>query len=235
MRISFLGLFCNLFGLVYSQIPRNLADFSLAAGSYRASASVSLSHHWQIGKKQNFSVGSGGRFTSFYGANLYYVTAPGKITSGSSSPLIIFKENIQENLDSLLLSSPQVNALNLMLNLHYSVSGKVSLGFNIDLIGFSFGSSQRGNYINGNQGKNIKAEPTHFNILLISDNDRGTLNSEFYSRYGINEKWSAKLFGQFLFTEYTTSEVVQQFPTANDRFRNKSLLAGLGVIYNINK
>ena len=235
MRISFLVLFCNLFGLVHSQVPGNYADFSLAAGSYRVSASAALLHHWEIGKKQKFSIGFGGRFTSFYGANLYYVTAPGKITSGSSSPLIIFKENIQANLDSLLLSSPQANALNLMLNLHYSVSGKVSLGFNIDLIGFSFGSSQRGNYINGSQGRNIKAEPTHFNIILISDNDKGTLNSEFYTRYRMNEKWSAKLFGQFLFTEYTTNEAVQQFPEANDRFRNKSLLAGLGVIYNLNK
>ena len=77
------------------------------------------------------------------------------------------------------------------------------------------------------------ASPTPFNILLVSDNDRGSLNSEFYGKYLLNEKWAVKLGAQFLFTEYTTQTKVQQFPQANDRFRNKPLLLCVGVRYKL--
>ena len=76
----------------------------------------------------------------------------------------------------------------------------------------------------------MSAHPTPFNVLLISDNDRGTLNSELYANYFLNEKWGLKLAGQFLFTEYTTQYEIQQYPEANDRFRNKSLLLAIGVV-----
>ena len=77
------------------------------------------------------------------------------------------------------------------------------------------------------------AKPTSFNILLISDNDRGSLNSELYGKYYWNEKWGVKLAAQFLFTEYTTDTEVQQFPEPNDRFRNKSLLIAAGISYKL--
>ena len=78
------------------------------------------------------------------------------------------------------------------------------------------------------------AKPSAFNILLISDNDRGSLNSELYGKYYWNEKWGVKLAAQFLFTEYTADTEIQQFPEPNDRFRNKSLLLALGVICKLN-
>jgi hypothetical protein len=106
-------------------------------------------------------------------------------------------------------------------------------GFNIDLIGFSFGGSKKGNYINGFEGGMENASPTEFNILLISDNDNGSLNSELYLKYYWNEKWGAKLGAQFLFTEYTTHTEIQQFPEPNDRFRNKSLMVAFGVTYKL--
>jgi hypothetical protein len=73
-------------------------------------------------------------------------------------------------------------------------------------------------------------KPTAFNVLLISDNDHGTLNSELYAKYYFNEDWGIKIGAQFLFTEYTTDTEVQQFPEPNDRFRNKSLMLAIGVI-----
>ena len=103
--------------------------------------------------------------------------------------------------------------------------------FNIDAIGFSFGKSTTGNYINGAQGSVESSQPTAFNVLLISDNDRGSLNSAFFGRYLLNKKWGIKGGVQFLFTEYTTDTEVQQFPEPNDRFRNKSLMFMLGASY----
>ncbi len=196
---------------------------------------ISYVHSWKFGAKQKLGLGIGGRFTSYLAANQYYVTAPAQLTSGSTGPLIIFKDNITANMDTFLIKSPQVNSINLSINIDYQLSKKITAGFNIDAIGFSFGGSRNGNYINGASGKMVSATPTTFNILLISDNDRGSLNSEFYGKYFLNDQWAVKLGAQFLFTEYTTQTQVQQFPQANDRFRNKSLLLCAGVSYKLSK
>ena len=129
----------------------------------------------------------------------------------------------------MLVKSPQVNSLNLFIDLSYTFNAKWRAGFNIDAIGFSFGSSRQANYINGSTGKITQASPTPFNVLLVSDNDRGSLNSELYVNYFINATWGLKAGAQFLFTEYTTITKVQVYPEENDRFRNKSLLFCLGV------
>jgi long-subunit fatty acid transport protein len=212
-----------------SQHTSNYADITFSGAKYQGAFAISYVHRWHFGENQKLGIGIGGRFTSYLAANQYYVTAPAKLTSGSTSPLIIFQDNITANIDTFLIKSPQVNSLNLSINIDYQLSKKFSAGFNIDAIGFSFGGSRNGNYINGSTGKMASATPTLFNILLVSDNDRGTLNSEFFVKYSLNDQWSLKLGAQFLFTEYTTSTKVQQFPEANDRFRNKSLLWCAGV------
>ena len=225
-----------LSGSLHAQQTKQSIDYlniDLGVGSYRGTFSASILRDWRFGAKQRFGVGLGVRFTSFVGANLHYITAPAKLTSGSVGPLIIFKENLTKNIDSLLIKSPQVNCFNLMINLDYKISSKLVAGFNIDAIGFSFGGNRRANYMNGAAGKNTTAGPTPFNILLISDNDRGTLNSELYVRYFLNEKWALKTSMQFIFTEYTTTTKVQQLPEENDRFRNKSLMLSLGASYKL--
>jgi len=212
---------------------QNFAEVGVAAGSYRGSLSVSYFRNWRVGAKKRIGIGLGGRATSFLGKNVYYITAPANLTSASTSPLILFKENIVANIDSLLVKTSQVNMVNVMLNIDYRLSERISFGFNIDLLGFSFGGRQQANFMNGAYGKNTSATPTPFNILLVSDNDRGSLNSELYVSYRVRERWSAKLGAQFLFTEYTTETNVQQYPEANDRFRNKSLLVSIGVAYSL--
>lgn len=207
----------------------NYVNFTGAVGSTKGSFSLSYLHNWRVGQKQKIGLGVGARFTSFVGANLYYITAPAELTSGSTGPGVIFKENIDENIDSLLVKSPQVNSFNIMLNIDYKISSKFLVGFNIDAIGFSFGGSRSANYINGSTGKITEASPTSFNVLLISDNDHGSLNSELYLQYFFKELWALKIAGQFLFTEYTTETNVQTFPEDNDRFRNKALLFAVGI------
>lgn len=205
-------------------------EISLAGGSYRGSISLSYLNNWRVGEKKKFGVGIGLRATSFFGANQDYITAPARITSESTSPLIFFKESIAENLDTLLIQSPQVNFINLMINLEYQILPKLTAGFNIDAIGFSFGAKTRSNFMTNNRGKNVDATPTPFNVLLISDNDRGSLNSELYLKYSLSDQWSVKSGAQFLFTEYTTEVDVQEIPEKNDRFRNKALMFSIGVV-----
>ena len=218
----------------FAQTDRNhYADATLAIGNYQGSVSVSALHNWYPGANRKVGIGLGARFTSYIGQNQYYTTAPAKLTSGSTGPQVIFQDDIKGNIDTLLVKSPQVNSLNLYINIDYAFSRKVIAGFNIDAIGFSFGSGRQANYINGSSGKITDASPTPFNILLVSDNDRGSLNSEFYVRYFLNDRWGIKGGVQFLFTEYTPTSKVQTQPEENDRFRRKSLMFSLGITFKL--
>lgn len=204
-------------------------DATLAVGNSQGTLSVLYGYDWELGSKKKFMVGLGGRFTSYFGRNQYYRTAPAKLTSGSSGLFVIFKPDIEANIDTFLIKSPQVNSLNLLINLRYAWSNRLHMGFNIDAIGFSFGADKGGTYLNFPEGSASRAKPTSLNILLTSDNDKGSLNSEFYVRYFLTKRWALKAAAQFHFTEYTTSTAVQQFPGPNDRFRNKSLMLAVGV------
>jgi hypothetical protein len=211
------------------------ASFTVAFGSKQFSTALGYQYLWKLGKKQHFQIGGGARFTSNFGSNLYYTTAPAKLTSGKTGPSVLFADNLKQNIDSVLFKNPQVNALNISVNFAYNVYKKITVGFNIDAIGFSFGGSQNGSYLGNNgTGAATSAKPTAFNILLVSDNDKGSLNSEFYAQYKFDNKWGAKLGFQFLFTEYTTSTKVQTTPDGqkNDRFRNKAAGISFGVTRN---
>lgn len=231
-------LFCVI---PYCHAQENVADVltaTVGVGDSRGTLSLSYLHNWRVGKNKKFEIGVGGRFTTFFGSDVYYVTAPAKLTSGSTGPGVIFKENIDANIDSFLIESPRVNAINLMINLGYRFNDKWSAGFNIDVIGFSFGGQKSGLYIDGPTPPNAllalqPADPTSFNALLISDNDRGTLNSEFYAQYAISTRWHLRASAQFLFTEYTTATEVQQLPEPNDRFRDKALMFSVGCTYQL--
>lgn len=207
---------------------------SAAAGNREFSTAFMYQHLWKVGKKQKFKVGAGLRLTNYFGFDRYYTTAPAKLTSGQTGPGVLFSEDIPQNIDSVIFNHTQVNALNLSINFEYEVYKKLRLGFNIDAIGFSVGGKQNGNYLGNNGiGSATSAKPTGFNLLLVSDNDLGSLNSEFFTAYQYNKKWSAKLGFQFLFAEYTTDTKVQTTPDLqrNDRFRNKSSAISLGIIY----
>jgi hypothetical protein len=209
------------------------ADLNLAVGDNEGSLAFSLNYDKGLGKSGKIVVGLGARFTTYLGKNQYYITAPAQLTSGSTGPGVLFKENIEANVDTLLIKTSQVNSLNLVLTVGYNLSERFMLRFNIDAIGFSFGKNVKGNYINGAQGSMASSRVTAFNLLLISDNDKGSLNSELFARYLLTNKWAIKGGLQFLFTEFTTDLKVQQFPEPNDRFRNKSFMFTAGVSYKL--
>ena len=229
-------LVSSLEQVILAQASPTISKFfegDIGVGDSEGSIAFSFNYDKGLGKGKKIIVGFGGRLTSYFGKNQYYITAPAEITSGSSGPGVLFKENIDANIDTFLIKAAQVNYLNVFLTIGYNISERLMFRFNIDAIGFSFGQNVNGNYINGAQGAMEYASPTAFNLLLISDNDKGSLNSEFFARYLINGKWGIKGGIQFHFTEYTTDTEVQQFPEPNDRFRNKSFMFGVGVSYKI--
>jgi hypothetical protein len=187
----------------------NHYDLAIGAGNGFSTA-LSWTHFHKIGKKGKFQIGYGVRLSSLFGSDLEYITAPADLTSGG-----------EKNLDTLKLSSTQLNALNLTINLQYAFTEKLEFGFNIDALGFTFGGEQKGMFTARSQGRTPSqemAKPTSGNILLVGDNDRGSLNSQFYLRYWINPKWAIRGGVSYIFGEYTAS---RKLVLDNDRFRAK--------------
>ena len=196
-----------------------LADFTLGFSSAQTTIGAAYYKNWNLGKKQNFFIGTGLRFSSAMGKNNIFTSAPSSLASNDA------------NIDSILGANTSTYALNAIINLGYHISSKLDLGFNIDLIGFSFGPSSNHFFRSNGLQTLSTAKPTGMNILLVGNDDRGTLNSEFYLRYKINNKLGIKLMAQHFFTELTTNSKVQTLPVQNDRFRNIANLFGFGLAY----
>jgi hypothetical protein len=210
-------------------------DLAIAAGQKQYAQALSFNKYHPIGKQGFFKIGYGLRFTNYFSSTKDYKTAPAKLTSGVENPSALFKENIIENIDTVLIVNPRVYYLNASINLQFTCFKKLDVEFNIDAIGFTLGSKRNGSYTsskwdisNGPIPSTVDANPTRFNLLLVSDNDLGSLNSEILLRYHLNRHFSIKMGASFQFIEYTTTKRLR---LDNNRFRYKSLMPMLGVSY----
>lgn len=209
----------------------NNFDLALATSGNQYSGALSWVKFHSITKKKRFKVGYGVRYTAQGGKDLYYTTAPAILTSKQTGPQVLFSEIFYENVDTIFVSKSQNNSLNISINLQYTIKEKFDIGFNIDAAGFSFGGNTTGKYIayqSTDNGTQQSAKPTSYNLLLVSDNDIGMLNSELYFRYWFNQKWAIRAGATFLFTEYTTDKKLR---LDNDRWRNKSLMGLVGITF----
>jgi hypothetical protein len=197
--------------------PRNTTsiDVSFAKGKGTTNA-LSINQLFGLGAKKRFKIGLGLRLSNFSGKDLEYTTAPAKLASEPAS------------VDTFLLTKAQSNSLNLSIHLQHS-HGKFDLGFNIDALGATFGKAQTGlvlaspsNLNNTNQNATLTKE----NLLLVGNNDKGSLNSELYLRYWLKPRIGIRAGASFLFSEYTTN---QKIAFDNDRFRYKTLQPMLAI------
>lgn len=214
------------------------ADLTLGVGSGFTTAAASYQYQWMFGKKKKLLMGVGARFNGFFAMDAYLVTAPAKIVKGETGPGALFKNSITANMDTVFLPKAQTFSLNFMISIAYAITTDLRAGFNIDVIGASFGGQKAGTYINGNgpggaYTSPVQASPTGFNLLLTGPNDIGSLNSEFYLAYSLDERWSLRGGVQHIFMEYTTTTHPQQYPEPNNRFRITPTIVCIGVIYTI--
>ena len=212
---------------------KNSFALTVNAGAGSFADALAWSHYHAIGKNKRFRIGYGARFTNFIGSDMDYITAPAKYTSGKTSIGALFATNIEANIDTVNFVKSQTNSLNAGIYFSYVLpywKNKFELGVNIDVLGFSFGGKQNAVYKNNT----VSAKPTPFNLLLISDSDIGSLNSEWYISFWVNKHLAVKTGYEFLFSEYTTESKVQHLPNSNetnDRFRFKSGMIMLGVLF----
>jgi len=213
--IASLLLFCV--GTAFGQAT--FLEAGAGIGGSANSINLSLKKDWGLGSKKKFKVGTGLRFTSFFGSDRIFTSAPNALAIDLTKT------------DSLSAPKPSISSLNLLLNLGYEINKKIEVGFNIDLLGFSFGPEGSPTFISNGRSVSTTAKPTSVNLLLVGNNDIGSLNSHFYAKYKISEKFGLKLAYQYLFNELTTGTKVQTLPEPNDRFRLKSGMVFIGANY----
>ncbi len=184
------------------------------ADNWVSTWALSWNHLHHFGRQGKINLGYGVRFNSAFYQNQAHLTAPHKLR--------------KIDMDTLMLGRSQSNSLNVTINLQYNFTKKFEVGFNIDALGFSFGKKQTGQFTATGKTTVETAKPTPLNYLIAGNHDRGMLNSEFYGKYWLTQKWALRAGATLIFTEYTTS---QKLALANDRFRNKSFQFMLGVTY----
>ena len=227
--------FCTKAQVKPSANYNQFVDLAATIGSSQGAIAGSYIYNWKLGKKKKWEAGLGVRWTSYFGTKKEYITAPARLARSTTFPfIIVFAGQKIENWDTLTVQRPFTNSINFSANFGYNFNEKWNAGFNIDLIGYTFGRKTSAILTsNGITTTEPEAKPAAFNVLLTGDNDYGSLNSEFFLKYQLNKKWGIKAIYQFIFTEYKTKNVKQTAPdgTIVDRFRNKANTLGLGVSY----
>ncbi len=212
-------------------------DLAGTVGKNQGSVAGSYVYNWRVGQKRKFEIGIGTRITTYFGTKKDFLTAPAKLARSITFPfVIVFAGQQEKNFDTLTVQRPLTTSVNFTANLGYHLSPHWYAGFNIDVIGFTFGKNTNAVFTsNGIMVTEPLAKPSPFNLLLTGDNDLGSLNSEFFLKYSINQRWAVRGVYQFLFSEYKTTTVQQTASngTVNDRFRNKANNFGVGVSYTI--
>jgi hypothetical protein len=219
------------------EIPRKYTTIDLAlAGGSGFSPALSYTQMYGIGASGKFKLGYGVRLTSFFKGSTELRTAPAKFTSGNSSIVALFSDDLVANIDTFRVGRVQTNALNISINLQYQIASKLEVGFNIDAFGYTFGGKQTGTLKAINSKRRFDdgsvvsgAKPTGFNLLLVSDSDLGSLNSELYARYWVSNKIGIRAGLSFQFIEYSSDKKVAIEQDYNDRWRYKSLMPLVAV------
>lgn len=222
----------------HAQVPFNENHnfgLALSAGAQEYNIAASWNQTHGLFKSKKFKIGYGIRYNLYGGSDKDYTTAPAELTSKTTGPGVFFSETFPENIDTFRVGSATHHSLNAAIYLEYDFNETWGLGFNIDAVGISFGPEVSGSIISsdapqGFENMEIKASPTPANVLLISDNDIGMLNSELYAKYNLNNQLGFRLGFTFEFTEYTTEQEIA-FNFDNDRFRYKSLMGMVAVSY----
>lgn len=199
----------------YSTPKQTNLDFVLAAGQ---GGSLGLSYTKLFAKTKNNSlkIGYGYRLTSFFSGEKNYLTAPAKLTTGKNSPLAMFAPIIENSIDTIRVNQSSVIYLNAKFALQYSIR-RIDVGFDIDVMGLSFGNTQKAQF----RIQTINTKPRLTNFLLIGDNDRGSINSEFYVRYWLNLRTAIRAGLSYQFIEYNSENPLDN---NNDRFRAKIMM-----------
>jgi hypothetical protein len=174
-------------------------------------------HFWRLGRSGRVQLGLGGRLS-------HYRTRYGSYNLTSRLPTPYQPKDLgQEILPAfVMVSQPRLTAANFGVHARVRLTareyGAWYLGFNLDLLGVSFGPDRE----DPSWKEPIERAP--FNLLLVNRNDRGTLNSEFYVAYQPSPRLSLRA---------GLAHVATGYRFADERFQAFTNLGFAGVSYGV--
>jgi hypothetical protein len=202
-----------------SRTPKSLTSFydaSIGANGNDNAASLAYGNNWSLGKRQQWQLGFGARYTGYLGKQKNYQSAiPG-----------YYRNN--EKMDTILVAKPQQNNIALFVNATYRIKQKFELGFNIDVIGASFGASQNAQFISNKIETPAQVTTNSITALLVEANDIGMIKAEYYVAYWAKPKWMIRFGVIDLYSEYKTATELQ---VGNTRYRGASYMPFLSLRY----
>ncbi|HNF72560.1 MAG TPA: hypothetical protein PLP34_09100, partial [Chitinophagaceae bacterium] len=154
----------------------------------------------------------------------------------------IFSKKVPLNIDTLSIENHQTHTWNLMLCIVFPVkSWEVECRF--DVLGFSSGSRKQATLQYGEEGEAIRKGsviPAPRNLLLLGDNNRGTLNATLGVKHKLKHSWFGEFGLQYLRNEYQFDRPVQYKNSIGqsiftDRYRAVTLGAMIGLVYSLKK
>ncbi|MDA1082300.1 MAG: hypothetical protein O2973_11630 [Gemmatimonadetes bacterium] len=154
-------------------------NLSAGFGSGLTTLSASASRSTYVGTSGRFMFGLAARTTAV-------VTSGIELTPvdplGFATPV-----------DVLSVSGSGVT-LNIGITTGLELTNRLSVGFNLDLFGFSVGSGSTGSYYPtpGSAAEQLTSKIASPNLFLGGDGDRGVLNSEFFLAWTLNDRFALR-------------------------------------------
>ena len=139
-------------------------DLDVSAGFGGGAVRAAASGQWRFGVGSRLTVGTGLRLTHYAGESATYRNQGATTTA----------------LPDRLTIDPAVWGLNLMVSAQARLAGPIAVGTNLDLVGIAGGPTR--------QVGAVTVEPARGSLFRYGDNDRGSLNSEFFLAVSVSPR-----------------------------------------------
>lgn len=191
-------------------------EVALGTDGTTALANIGLQRLWPVAAGGRLRVGGGLRWSSWAGGNQKLSTAqPSLIDAG--------------RIDTLEVPVGWHNAVNLGVHAVVQASDRVALGANLDVFGYSWGTSQVGTLrlLGAPGGQRVTASPAQWNVFRGGTRDRGTLASEFWIGWDVRRDLRLRAGLNHFVLEQTTPTLGTGENTRHRRFGN-ALFVSIG-------
>jgi hypothetical protein len=135
-------------------------------------------------------------------------------------------ENINVGLDTFQVVDAKITSLNLFLLLNYAPNNRIDFGFSIDVLGLSWGDTQRGLFATGPDDPNpvgAEGEPEKFNSSLVGS---GSWRSQFHLRYWVYPRWALHTGLNYWLSTY---KITEDIGLDRDTFNQGQLFWKIGL------
>lgn len=213
-------IICFLSSKITAQRAKVSQVFSLggAFSSGQFIPSTSFGEQVFFGNNYNFSIGSGIRMTVF--------SAKENTFTGLKKPYLLTTITPLTRENMVIVNAP------IIAEYH---GNKIVAGFNIDLIGLTFGKSKDSLAISNYTGsiENLSVKPTSFNFALGS---AGSTNNEVYIGFRIREEITIKAGISFLFTKLNLRSTTEEQITKLGNFGHRmNAIPFINIVFNFEK